>query len=323
MVQYCEFVHIYIHTIIYLFIFFFFPQVTLYKPTCIRVLNHCHLRPQHGIMSSHPPPSTNPKLMYASITDEVFNNPKTCLLVNQNSISYRNFGRCASIVEKYFYADVAGLRQPCPHLKYCCTPEFRDIEGNVVIKSPPLYRNGPVVATLITQYGIGSPLEDNKIAKDIIENAPDTAIRTRLKEDTEKNRVSYFNRAVYKLKVQLERDEFKDVKKVVFPIGIARGGNADNVWLTQYLPIINCFSNDMARLNKDVVLLVNETYMNILSRLFINRSDYVASCFHNLKNLDVINVCDFDKSVDYNLSFDNEDVPDSLREYIISYPVMD
>ena len=268
-------------------------------------------------MDTHPL-SSKPKLMYASITDEVFNNSKTCLLLNQNSIGYKNFGRCAAVVDKYSYADVAGLRQPCPHLKYCCSPSYRDGEGNVVIKSPPLYRDGPVVATLITQYGIGQPFEENKIAKDSVERSPYISVRTRLKEDTEKNRITYFNRAVYNLKLHLEHDDFNVIKKVIFPIGIARSGNADSVWLTQYLPIIHAFSHDVSKLNKDVVILVNETYMNILSEEFDNRNDCVASSFHNLKKLDVIKACDFDKAVDHNHTFENEDVPDTLREYIIS-----
>ena len=118
--------------------------------------------------SSWSPPPTHCNIMHNLLTDEVFNNDSTCIILNQNSVSYRNFGRCLDVVEKYSYSDVAGLRTPDFYMKMYARYEDRDAEGECIFTSPPHYIQGPTVCTLITQYGIGRSIEDNNITQKII-----------------------------------------------------------------------------------------------------------------------------------------------------------
>ena len=182
------------------------------------------------------------KLMFANISDEVFNKDNICLVVNQNSISLKNFGRCSTLAEKYTYGDVAGTRKSCPHRRFCCREEDQSQEGDVHLKSPPLYTEGPAIATLITQFGIGGPIEENDVGKNIMKRnkTTDKKFNSRLAADTLKNRVGYFNRSIYALKNRVTRSEFDHIKKIIIPAGIARSGEVDDIWLRNYFPIISC-----------------------------------------------------------------------------------
>ena len=123
--------------------------------------------------------------MSVQLTHEIFNNDDCCIVLNQNSLTYRNFGRCDYVVEKYPYGDVAGLRKPDKHMKMYARCEDRSIEGDCIINSPPHYVNGPTIATLITQFGIGRPFEHNNIAQKIVKNNRNKDLVTHLKKDSD------------------------------------------------------------------------------------------------------------------------------------------
>ena len=38
------------------------------------------------------------------------------------------------------------------------------------ICTPPLYLDGPKIATLVAQYGLGEPYKENKLAQRIVRN---------------------------------------------------------------------------------------------------------------------------------------------------------
>ena len=109
-------------------------------------------------MAASSQPSSACKLMFNFIADDLFNNDDTCILVNQNCLSFKNFGRCQDIVTKDPYGDVAGLRKADRYLRLYAQFEDRGQEGDCIIKSPPPYSQGPTIVTLITQYGIGRPI---------------------------------------------------------------------------------------------------------------------------------------------------------------------
>ena len=88
--------------------------------------------------------------MFTKINDEVFNKSEVCLTISQNSVSYRNFGCTGDIVQKYAYADVAGLREADPNLKSFAKLKCRDPEGSAKLKTAAIATDGPTVGTLIT-----------------------------------------------------------------------------------------------------------------------------------------------------------------------------
>ena len=74
-------------------------------------------------------------------------------------------------------------------LKYIAREQDRSEEGTCHIHSPPLYSKGPKIGTLITQYGLGSPYEENKITQKIIRKCEDTSLIHHPRMDTIENRI--------------------------------------------------------------------------------------------------------------------------------------
>ena len=248
------------------------------------------------------------KILHTHVCDDLFNRSDVCLVLNTNSVSYKNFGRVASVVEKYTYADVAGRREKCPEYGFYCKASHQDKEGSLIVKEAPIYTEGPAVATIISQFGIGKPIEENKIARKIKENISDSRIKEKLSKDSESNRVKYFKDAINKLKESVVK---LSVKKVVFPIGIARSGNVDSCWMLEYLPIIQSFAAAVKERKIETVIIVSETYLNLLAVNFAKRKDAVGQAFAQFKQSTVLTPEDFilDVTVDYeNESDDGESV---------------
>ena len=120
------------------------------------------------------PPETNRRVNISRInryiTDDKLNQDEVLLVHSSNSIGCKNYGNSSKLVEKYPYCDIAGLRYMDMDLKYIAREQDRSEEGTCYIHSPPLYSKGPKIATLIAQYGFGSPYEENKITRKLLEN---------------------------------------------------------------------------------------------------------------------------------------------------------
>ena len=199
--------------------------------------------------------------MYVPPSDQVFNSEKNCIVLNQNSISYKNFGRCKDIIEKYPYGNVAGLRKPDETIKIYSRYEDCDQEGECIIKSPPYYVESPTIATLITQFGIGRPVEDNNITKNIIKNLQNQDLVNRLSRDSCERRRHLFGRAIFRLGFLLSSPTRDHIKNIIIPAGIARRGQVDDIWLTEYLPPIHKLSIDMEKLHKRVIILISQNHV--------------------------------------------------------------
>ena len=225
------------------------------------------------------------------MNDSTFNRSDVCLVVGQNSVSFKNFGCTGDIVQKYPYADVAGLREPDRNLKSFSKFKHRDAEGSVQLKAPPAGDKGPAVGTLITQYGIGRPLEENNISKKIVQHCPDTAVTSHLKLDTQEKRSVHFTMGMIKLSELLSLSYYKHIKSVIFPVGIGRSGKADNIWLIKYLPSIYSFTKDMQKCGKRIILLM--PHYNELDHIFTSRKDHAAYCYRKMRNLQVLTTSDF------------------------------
>ena len=54
----------------------------------------------------------------------------------------------------------------------CCVAREidRSPEGLCLIHTAPLYIKRPNIATLVTQYGLGKPYEENRLAQKIVRN---------------------------------------------------------------------------------------------------------------------------------------------------------
>ena len=85
-----------------------------------------------------------------------------------NSVGCKNYGLTADLVEKYPYSDLAGRRYCDSDLKCIAREKDRSLEGLCIVRSAPLYIKGPKIATLVTQYGLGKPYEENGLAQRIV-----------------------------------------------------------------------------------------------------------------------------------------------------------
>lgn len=257
------------------------------------------------------------KMMFNKISDSIFNQRDTLLVINQNSISYANYGCSYDIIAKYPYGDVAGLRRPDFKVPSYSHTEFHDKEGTTIIKSPPTDTVGPSICTLITQYGIGRNYEDNNIAQRIAKYCRDTTISDRLAADTKDNRILYFNKAIYNLSNQLASEKFSHLKKVILPVGIGRSGKVDMIWLCKYFSIIEVFARHLQNQGKQVILLMKNRCDN-LDETYLPRSDYAGFCYRKLKKLSVLKADKFLLDIPspaYSHSEKEDDVPDTQTYY--------
>ena len=251
--------------------------------------------------------------MDAFLTDEIFNADDTCIVLNQNSLSYRNFGRCFDIVDKYPYGDVAGLRKPDKYMKIYA--EDFGQEGECVIKSPPHYKEGPTIATLITQFGIGRPIEDNNIAKKVIHKHRNKDLVYRLSKDSCEQREYLFGHAMFRLGFLLSLSSRDHIKNIIIPSGIARSGEVDEIWLTKYLPAIHKFSIDMENLGKRVVILLPHYVQELLEQKYKNcenvKHDVMFQYKTLIENLPVVDKNSFNCSRNVDSDTDTVEYPNT------------
>ena len=123
------------------------------------------------------------------ITDEKLNQDEVFLVHSTNDIGCKNYGISSDLVEKYPYCDIAGFRYTDIDLRCVAREQDRSEEGTCYINSPPLYGKGPKIATLITQYGLGNPYEENKLAQKIVRNCEQESFVHHLRMDTIDNRL--------------------------------------------------------------------------------------------------------------------------------------
>ena len=258
--------------------------------------------------------------MFGLISDECFNDESTLLVLNHNSVAHKNFGRCADIAKKYPYADVAGLRKPDKYLKSYAVARDWDEEGSSIMKTPPSYTTGPAVATLITQFGIGSAFEVNDVAQKIAKNSRNKDLVNRLVRDSQKRRNLMFNQSIFRLGLQMASPDRDYIDKIVIPSGIGRSGIVDDVWLMVYLPVIHRFARDMESLGKTVIVIVPKSVKLALDKQYHNRDDVIRHHYNSLfvqapmfsfVNGDVI-LTDM-KNLDCEDLGIGEDVPDTLH----------
>ena len=163
---------------------------------------------------------------------------------NTNAIRCKNYGISSHLAKKYPYSDIAGLRYSDTDLRYIAREQDKSEEGTCYIHSLPLYSKGPKIATLITQYGLGNPYEENKLVQKIVRNCEQESFAHHLHMDTIENRLTNFNKSLFLLGRMMKQIEYISIKKIILPISIGRGG-VDEIWLNRYHDIISKFIEEI------------------------------------------------------------------------------
>ena len=135
----------------------------------------------------------------------------------------KNYGTNADLVHKYPYCDVLGMREVDPTLKCIAKECDRSVEWSCIEHISPLYTTGPKIASLVTQYGLGKPYDENVFARRIVKICIQESIVFHLYHDSGDNRLMYFYKSLQELKIILGSSDNSEINKVVLPIGIRIG----------------------------------------------------------------------------------------------------
>ena len=175
--------------------------------------------------------------------------------------------------KKYPYSETAGARYCDSDLKCIAREKDRSPEGLCLVRSAPLYMKGPKIATLVTQFGLGKPYEENKLAQKIVRNCGQESFVKQLRQDTSDNRLIHFNKALKSLSVSLKNNAYPDTNKVVLPIGIGCSGVGDK-WLCRYYEIIKKFARDVSHTGIHCYIAVRKQHLYSIDRFVGKRCNH-------------------------------------------------
>ena len=236
-----------------------------------------------GICSSYSLPDI--KLIDANMSDEKLNQEEHLLVLSINSIRCKNYGMNSDVVHKYQYSDIVGQRYNDLDLKCIAKEEDSSREGCCIVSPPLLYRKGPLVASIVSQYGLEKPFDQNKMSQKIVRNCPHESFRQHLRQDTTDNRTLYFNAGLQKLANAIIHKIYPDIDKVIFPIGIGRR-SVDETWLCRYYELLKKFSCDIKLYGVRCYIAVRKSYLYAIER-YVNKrcSDVAKEKFIEMKCL--------------------------------------
>ena len=132
---------------------------------------------------------------------------------------------------------------------------------------------GPKIATLVTQFGLGKPYEENGLAQKIVRNCGQESFVRRLRQDTSDNRLIHFNKALKSLSVSLKNNAYPDTNKVILPIGIECSGVGDK-WLCRYYEIIKKFAWDLSHTGIHCYVAVRKQHLYTIDRFVSKRCNH-------------------------------------------------
>ena len=225
------------------------------------------------------------KLIDANISDEKLNQEKHLLTIAINSIGCKNYGMNNDIVHKYPYCNIVGQRYSNLDLKCIAKEQDRSREGCYIVSPPPLYKKGPLMASIVSQYGLGKPFDQNKVSQKIVKNCTQESFRQYLRQDTMDNRTIYLNTALQKLANALLHKIYPDIDKVIFPIGIGLR-SVDDTWLCRYYELVKKFSHDIKTSGVRCYIAVRKPYFYAIKK-YVNKrcSDLAKDKCTELKSL--------------------------------------
>ena len=235
--------------------------------------------------NSHSFKKSNLMLINGYLSDEKLNQEEVLLVHAINSVGCKNYGLTADIVDKYPYSETAGRRYCDSNLKCIAREEDRTPEGECLIRPTPLYIKGPKIASLVTQFGLGRPYEENRLAQKIVRNCGQESFTKHLRHDTSDNRLIHFNTALNSLSASLKTSTYQDINKVVLPIGIGCSGVSEK-WLCRYYEIIKKFAQDISHKGIHCYIAVRKQHLYAIDRYVSKRCSQKAQMqFKELKSL--------------------------------------
>ena len=214
-------------------------------------------------------------LINGYVSDEKLNQEEVLLVHAINSVGCKNYGLTADIVDKYPYAETAGRRYCDSDLKCIAREEDRTPEGSCLIRPAPLYIKGPKIASLVTQFGLGRPYEENRLTQKIVRNCGQESFAKHLRHDTSDNRLIHFNNALKSLSASLKTSTCQDTNKVVLPIGIGCSGVSEK-WLCRYYEIIKKFAQDISHNGIHCYIAVRKQHLYAIDRYVSKRCSQKA-----------------------------------------------
>ena len=207
----------------------------------------------------------NLMLINAYVSYDKLDQEEVLLVHAINSAGCKNYGLAADLVDKYPYSETTGGRCCDSHLKCIAREEDRSPERLCLIHPAPLYIKGPKIASLVTQFGLGRPYEENRLAQKIVRNYGQESFVKRLRHDTSENRLIHFNKALKSLSASLKTNTYQDTYKVVLPIGIGCSGVSEKL-LCRYYEIIKKFAQDMSYYGIHCYTAVRKQHLYAINR---------------------------------------------------------
>ena len=228
------------------------------------------------------------EIMYGCTSSPNLCYPNICLVTSTDAVTCRNYGETANLVNVYPYGDVATRRRMKPGSNIAVLQDRGDV-ASVVINKPANNTVGPTIATMITQFGIGSPIEYNSYAQNMQLYSEECEYVHKLTRDTTINRIYNFSDCTSHLLAKLRESEYDYINLVVIPMGIGRADCIDTTWLNDYFPLLIYLGYHLRRMGKRCVLITLEDEMKQCFELGDGDID-TRFWVHHLKKLEVINL---------------------------------
>ena len=125
-----------------------------------------------------------------------------CIVTSTNAITCNNYGIAKTIVSKFPYGYVVGIRYTEIGRSYACSRD-RGIVGLVMENLHSTSGDKPTILTMITQYGIGTTIEDNTFPQSAVMYAKDWKHAENLRKDTRQERILNFHQCLAELRNRL------------------------------------------------------------------------------------------------------------------------
>ena len=177
-----------------------------------------------------------------SLVDDVLDSERVCIVTSTNAITCKNYGLTKTVVSRYPYGDVAGMRYTEIGRNYACSRD-RGLAGTVIENHHSTNVDKPTIVTMVTQYGIGTSIEDNSFAQQAVMYSKDEKHVESLRRDTKQERIINFNQCLDEMRTRLLSKQFQDIEFLVLPFGVGRPGKLDNVWIHYYYRAIEEFAH--------------------------------------------------------------------------------
>ena len=133
----------------------------------------------------------------------------------------------------------------------------------------------PKIASLVTQFGLGRPYEENRLAQKIVRNCGQESFTKHLRHDTSDNRLIHFNTALNSLSASLKTSTYQDTNNFVLPIGIGCSGVSEK-WLCRYYEIIKKFAQDISYKGIHCYIAVRKQHLYAIDRYVSKRCSQKA-----------------------------------------------